>query len=49
MAVVKWSDKVEGYEDNLDAPLCRGLYKEEDDSLVTWSGTNTVSNMNGFT
>ena len=34
MVVVKWSDKVEGSGDNMDSPLCRGLYKEEEDYLV---------------
>ena len=38
--VVKCSDKVEGYGDNIDSPLCNGLYKEEEDSLVPWSGTD---------
>ena len=36
MVVVKWSDKVEGSGDNIYAPLCGGLYKGEDDSLVPW-------------
>ena len=27
MLVVKWSEKVERYRDNIDAPLCGGLYK----------------------
>ena len=26
MVVVKWSDKVEGSGDNIDSPLCGGLY-----------------------
>ena len=49
MLVVKWSDKVEGSGDNIDAPLSGGLYKEEDNSLVTWSGTDPDANMNFFT
>ena len=36
MVVVKWSDKVEGSGYDIDSPLCVELYKEEDDSLVTW-------------
>ena len=28
MLVVKWSDKVEGSGDDIDSPLCGGLYKE---------------------
>ena len=27
MVVVKWSDKVEGYGDDIDSPLCGGIYK----------------------
>ena len=41
MVVIKWSDKVEGSGNNIDSPLCGGLYKKEEDSLVTWSGTDT--------
>ena len=47
--VVKCSDKVEGLVDNIDNPLCGGLYKEQDKYLVTWSGTDPYSMMNGFT
>ena len=36
MVVVKWSDKLEGSGDNIYLPLCGGLYKEEEDSLVPW-------------
>ena len=36
MVVIKISDKVEGSRDNINPPLCGGLYKEEDDSLVPW-------------
>ena len=39
MLVVKWLDKVEGYGDNIDSPLCGGLYMEEENYLVTRSGT----------
>ena len=49
MVVVKWSDKVEGSGNNIDSPLYGGLYKEEDDSLVPWSGTDQDSKMNCFT
>ena len=48
MVVVKWSDKVEGSWDNIDSPLCGGLYKEEENSLVPWSGTDTDAKMNFF-
>ena len=46
MLVFKWSDNVEGYGDNIDAPLCGRLYKEEYDSLVPWSGTDPYAKMN---
>ena len=49
IVVVKWSDKVEGSGNNIDSPLCGGLYKEEEDSLVPWSGTDPDSKMNCFT
>ena len=35
--------------DNIDSPLCGVLYKEEDDSLVPWSGTDLYSKINFFT
>ena len=47
--VVKWSYKVEGYGDNIDSPLCGGLDKEEESSLVPWLGTYPDANMNFFT
>ena len=40
--VIKRSDKVEGSGDNIDLPLCGGLYKEKEDSLVPWSGTYPI-------
>ena len=49
MVVVKWSDKVEGSGDDIYSPLCGGLYKEEEDSLVLWSGIDPDSKMNCFT
>ena len=49
MLVAKWSDKFEGSGDNIDSPLCGGLYKEEENSLVSWSGTDRDSKMNYFT
>ena len=49
MVVVKWSYKVEGYVDDIDSPLCGGLYKEEEDSLVPWSGTDPDAKTNCFT
>ena len=49
MVVVKCSDNLEGLIENIDAPLCGGLYKEEDNSLVPWSGTDTYAKLNCFT
>ena len=49
MVVVKWSDRLEGSGDNIEAPLCVGLYKEEDDSLVPWSVTDPYAKINCFT
>ena len=49
MVLVKISDKVEGQIDHIYNTLCRGLYKEEDDSLVPWSGTDPDAKMNCFT
>ena len=49
MVVVKWSYKVEWSGDDIDSPLYGGLYKEEEDSLVPWSGTDPDAKMNCFT
>ena len=49
MVVVKWSEKVEGSGDNIDAPLCGGLCKEEDGCLVPCSRTEPYVKINCFT
>ena len=49
MVVIKWSENVEGYGENIDSPLCCGLYKDENDSLVPWSGTYLDAKINCFT
>ena len=49
MVVIKWSDKVKGYGENIDSPLWVGLYKQEEDYLVPWSGTYPYAKMNWFT
>ena len=49
MVVVKSSDKVEGYRDHIYSSLCGGLYKEDEYSLVPWSGTDPGAKMNSFT
>ena len=46
MVVVKWSDNLEGYGENIYSSLCGGLYKEEEDYLVPWSGTDPDAKMN---
>ena len=48
MLVGKWSDKVEGSRDDIDSPLCGGLYKGEKD-IVTWSGSDPDAKINCFT
>ena len=45
MVFFKWSDKVERFGDNIYSPLCSVLYKEEDGSLVPWSGTDPDAKM----
>ena len=39
---------MEGSGDNIDSPLCGGLYKEEDYYLFPWLGTYPDANMNCF-
>ena len=48
MTVLNWSEKVEGLRHKTDAPVCGGLYKDEENYIVTWSGTDPNSNMNCF-
>ena len=47
--VIKWSEKFEVSGDNIYSPVCGVLYKEKDDSLVCWSGTDSDAKMNCFT
>ena len=42
MVVVKWPEKVEAFGQKIYPPLCGGLYKEEDDSLVSLSVTDQM-------
>ena len=49
MVVIEWSEKVEGSGDNIYSPMCGGLYKEEDGSIVLWSGIDPDAKMNCFT
>ena len=43
---VKWSEKVEGSGYSIYSRMCGGLYKEEEDSLVPWSGTDPDAKVN---
>ena len=45
---LKWSDKVEGSGYRIFSPLCRGIYNEEDRSIVTWSVIYPYENINCF-
>ena len=47
MLVVKWSDKVEGSGDDINSSLCSVFYKEGEDSLVPWSGTDPTDLQDG--
>ena len=40
---------VEGSEDNINFPLCEGLYKEGYGSTVTWLVTDPDANINYVT
>ena len=46
MVIVKWSYKLEELVDNIYNPLFSGLYKEEDESLVNWSGGKRDAKIN---
>ena len=46
MVVIKLSEKVEGYGDNIYLTLCGVLYKEDDNSLFPLSGTYPYTKMN---
>ena len=49
MAVIKWSDAIKGPKVKVDGPLCDGLYKENNGSIIPWSGTDPDAKMNSFT
>ena len=49
MVVIKWSDAIKGPRDKVDGPQCSGLYKEDNGSIIPWSGTNPDAKMNYFT
>ena len=47
--VIKWSDAIKGSRVKVDGPQCGGLYKEDNESIIPWSGTDPDSKMNSFT
>ena len=49
MVVVKWSDAIKGRRVKVGGPQCGGLYKEDNGSIVPWSGTYPEAKMNSFT
>ena len=49
MVVIKWSDAIKGQRVKVDGPRCGGLYKEDDESIILWSGTDPDAKMNSFT
>ena len=49
MVVMKWSDEIKEPKVNVDGPQCGGLYKEDNESIIPWSGTDPDAKMNSFT
>ena len=49
MVVVKQTDAIKGPRVKVDGPLCGGLYKEDNGSIVPWSGTDLYFKLNCFT
>ena len=49
MLVIKWSDAIKGRRVKVDGPQCGGLYKEDNESVIPWSGTDPDAKMNCFT
>ena len=49
MVVIKWSYAIKGQRVKFDGPQCGGLYKEDNESIITWSGTDPDSKMKSFT
>ena len=44
-----WSDAIKGRRVKVDGPQCGGLYKEDNGSIILWSGTDPDVKMNSFT
>ena len=49
MVVIKWSNAIQGRRVKVDGPQCGGLYKEDIESIISWSGTDPDAKMNCFT
>ena len=49
MVVLKWSDVIKVPRVKVYGPLCGGLYRENYDYIVPYSGTYLNTNMNCFT
>ena len=49
MMVIKWADAIKGRRVKVDGPQYGGLYKEDNESIITWSGTDPDAKMNYFT
>ena len=49
MVVIKWSGAIKGPRVKVDGPLCGGLYKEDNESIIPWSGTDPYAKINSFT
>ena len=49
MVVINWLEKMDGSGDNIDAPLCSKLYKEEGGCLFPCSGIDPDAKMNCIT
>ena len=49
MVVIKWLDTIKGQRVKVDGPQCGGLYKEDNESIIPWAGTDPDAKMNSFT
>ena len=49
MVVIKWSDAIKEPRVKVDGPQCGGLYKEDNESIIPWPGTDPDAKMNSFT
>ena len=40
-----WADAIKGQRVKVDGPQCGGLYKEDNESIILWSGTDPDAKM----